>query len=65
MKYRYPVPRNNKRACLCRDGRYSTECCDPDDYYSQGIGQDRQAGFFLLTEGGDIIIQEDSSKFII
>lgn len=62
---RYPVPQDNRRACLCRDGRYSIECCDPDDYYSQGIGPDRQSGFFLLTEGGDIIIQEDSSKFII
>tara|TARA_R110002049_G_scaffold42653_2_gene126889 strand:+ start:1125 stop:1277 length:153 start_codon:yes stop_codon:yes gene_type:complete len=34
---RYAVPRNNKRACLCRDGSYSRKCCGKD-YYSQGIG---------------------------
>jgi len=39
--YKYQVPQDNRRACLCRDGRYSRECCDPDDYYSQGIGKDR------------------------
>jgi len=35
---RYNVPQHNRRACLCRDGSYSTKCCDPDDYFSQGIG---------------------------
>ena len=35
---RYNVPQDNRRACLCRDGSYSTKCCDPDDYFSQGIG---------------------------
>ncbi len=63
--FKYPVPKNNRRACLCRDGSYKNECCDPNDYFAQGIGKDRQSDFFLLTEGGDIIVQEDSSKIFI
>ena len=34
---RYAVPHDSKRACLCRDGRYSRECCQ-ESYFSQGIG---------------------------
>jgi hypothetical protein len=44
MKYpsRYignlPIPKDKRRACLCRDGAtYSRDCCD-DDYMNQGIG---------------------------
>jgi hypothetical protein len=36
-KGRYSSPRNNRRACLCRDGSYSRDCCD-GDYFAQGIG---------------------------
>lgn len=33
------VPRNNKRGCLCKDGRrYSRKCCD-GTLRSQGIGR--------------------------
>lgn len=60
--FRYPVPQNDQRACLCRDGSYSRECCDPDDYFSQGIGPDRQYLFLLKTEGGDPIVQEQGHK---
>lgn len=35
---RHQVPSHSKRGCLCRDGSYSRECCDPDDYFTQGIG---------------------------
>jgi len=34
---RTPIPHNGRRACLCRDGRYSRECCG-GDYFNQGIG---------------------------
>lgn len=34
---RTPIPHNERRACLCRDGRYSRKCCGKD-YYNQGIG---------------------------
>jgi len=34
---RTPVPHNGKRACLCRNGTYSANCCG-GDYYNQGIG---------------------------
>lgn len=34
---RIPIPHNKKRACLCRDGSYSKDCCG-QDYMSQGIG---------------------------
>lgn len=41
MRYKrhYNVPSSNKRGCLCRDGTYSRKCCDPDDYFAQGIGK--------------------------
>ena len=34
---RVPSPQNNKRACLCPDGSYSTRCCD-GSFHAQGIG---------------------------
>lgn len=32
-----PIPHSTKRACLCKNGIYSTKCCG-ESYYSQGIG---------------------------
>jgi hypothetical protein len=37
-KRHYNVPSSDKRACLCRNGTYSRKCCNPDDYFAQGIG---------------------------
>jgi|TARA_B100001059_G_scaffold56521_1_gene51548 uncharacterized protein YchJ len=37
IRSKHAVPRDSKRACLCRDGSYSKKCCG-EDYYSQGIG---------------------------
>ena len=34
---RIPSPQNNKRACLCKDNKYSRKCCD-GSLRSQGIG---------------------------
>jgi len=58
---RQPVPHGSKRGCLCRDGRYSKECCG-QDYYSQGIGNITQNRFLLFTENRDPIIQENGDK---
>lgn len=38
MSKRYQVPQGSNRACLCRDGSYSIDCCNSDDYFSEGIG---------------------------
>lgn len=35
----YSSPKNNKRGCLCKDGRkYHKKCCD-GSLQSQGIGK--------------------------
>lgn len=31
-------PRASKRGCLCKDGKYSKECCD-GSLQAQGIGR--------------------------
>jgi len=37
-KERTPSPQNDRRGCLCKDGKtYSRECCD-GSYQAQGIG---------------------------
>lgn len=32
-------PKGGKRGCLCKDGKYSSECCD-GSLPAQGIGSD-------------------------
>ena len=32
-------PKGGKRGCLCKDGKYSNECCD-GSLPAQGIGSD-------------------------
>ena len=34
-------PKGGKRGCLCKDGKYSSECCD-GTLPAQGIGADVQ-----------------------
>ena len=34
-------PKGGKRGCLCKDGKYSTECCD-GTLAAQGVGSDRE-----------------------
>jgi hypothetical protein len=60
---KYPIPRGNKRACLCRDGEtYSIECCE-EDYFSQGIGN-ITASFVdgVLQDSDGTIVQTDTSQ---
>jgi hypothetical protein len=33
-------PKGGKRACLCKDGKYSKECCT-GELHAQGIGSDK------------------------
>jgi hypothetical protein len=57
-----PIPKDKRRACLCRDGvTYSKDCCG-DDYMNQGIGNITRGLFFLYTEEGEKFIQENNSK---
>ena len=34
-------PKGGKRGCLCKDGKYSTECCD-GSLQAQGIGRESE-----------------------
>lgn len=62
ITYSRTSPKNDKRGCLCPDGKsYSTECCD-GSLQAQGIGNVTRSLFFLYTEEGEKFIQEDNSK---
>ena len=56
-----PSPKDNRRACLCPDGTYSTKCCD-GSFEAQGIGNITRSNYFLYTEEGEKCIQENNSK---
>jgi len=36
-KNSFSSPKGGKRGCLCKDGSYSSECCD-GELISQGVG---------------------------
>ena len=57
---KYQVPSNDRRACLCRDGSYSKKCCDPDDYFAQGIGSIHAGD----TDSAGTITQIDTTRTI-
>lgn len=57
---RYQVPQDNRRACLCRDGSYSTKCCNADDYFAQGIGSIHMGE----TDSAGTITQVDNTRTI-
>jgi len=62
-KVKPPVPTDGRRGCLCWDSNtYSVECCDGDDYHSQGIGNITKYLFSLYTEEGEKFIQENNHK---
>jgi len=41
-------PKGGKRGCLCKDGTYSSKCCD-GELQSQGIGNITGAGTETVT----------------
>lgn len=57
---RFQVPQDNRRACLCRDGGYSTKCCNADDYFAQGIGSIHMGE----TDSAGTIIEIDTEETI-
>ena len=42
-------PRSGSRGCLCKDGTYSSECCD-GTLQAQGIGALEGQGDVILTQ---------------
>ncbi len=46
MKSTSPI--SGKRACLCKDGRYSRKCCNGETI-NQGIGSLEDQGDSLIT----------------
>ena len=64
---RIPSPQNDKRACLCKDNKYSRKCCD-GSLRSQGIGNITnitKSSYSILLESGGRMLQENNSKIIL
>ena len=60
-----PSPQNDKRACLCKDGKtYSRKCCD-GSFQAQGIGNITKSSHLILLESGGRMLQENNSKIIL
>ena len=58
---RIPSPQNDKRGCLCKNGKYSRKCCD-GTLRAQGIGNITEIRDSLLQETAFKVLQEDNSK---
>ncbi len=59
---RIPSPQNDKRGCLCKDGKtYSRKCCD-GSFQAQGVGSVTIPRSFILLEDANYLLQENSSK---
>ena len=58
---RIPSPQNDKRGCLCKNGKYSRKCCD-GTLQTQGIGNITEIRDSLLQETAFKVLQEDNSK---
>lgn len=53
-------PRSSRRGCLCKDGTYSTKCCD-GSLQAQGIGS-LVGEELLCTEAGANLQQENGNN---
>ena len=58
---RIPSPQNDKRGCLCKNGKYSRKCCD-GTLQAQGLGNITEIRDSLLQETAFKVLQEDNSK---
>ena len=58
---RIPSPQNDKRGCLCKNGKYSRKCCD-GTLQAQGIGNITEIRDSLLQETAFKVLQENNSK---
>jgi len=61
---RIPSPQNDKRGCLCKNGKYSRKCCD-GSLQAQGIGNITKSSYLILLESGGRMLQENNSKIIL
>lgn len=55
-------PTSSRRGCLCKNGKYSTKCCN-GTLHAQGIGGEEVRNRILL-EDGNVLLHEDGFKFI-
>jgi hypothetical protein len=55
-KSSYSSPKGAKRGCLCKDGTYSSECCD-GELISQGVGA-------LVSQGVSAITNVNEARVI-
>lgn len=63
--YSRTSPKNDKRGCLCPDGKsYSTECCD-GSLQAQGIGNITGRGFLLLESRAFLLQDDEISKIFL
>ena len=56
--------KGGKRGCQCPDGTYSSKCCD-GSLQAQGIGNITRSNYFLYTEEGEILVQENTHKIYL
>ena len=46
-------PKGGKRGCLCKDGKYSKECCN-GDLQEQGVGSLVQQGVSNVVNANEV-----------
>lgn len=56
-------PKGSRRGCLCKNGKYSVNCCS-GALQAQGIGSE-QTQYGLLRENGFVLFKEDGFKIVI
>lgn len=55
-KNSYSSPKSANRGCLCKDGTYSSECCD-GELISQGVGA-------LVSQGVSAVTNVNEARVI-
>lgn len=56
-------PQNDRRGCLCKNGKYSKKCCN-GTLHAQGIGE-QKTKYGLLRENGFVLFKEDGFKILL
>lgn len=57
MNQKTSSPKGGKRGCLCKDGKYSSKCCN-GELSEQGIGS-------LVNQTTTIVVNIDGSRTVI
>jgi hypothetical protein len=50
-------PKDSSRACLCKDGTYSKECCE-GELINQGVGA-------LVSQSGSTVVNINEPRVIV